>query len=162
MKELKEIPSRFVLRRMKKEDLPEVIQIEKMSFKSPWPEFHFFDELTTPHSHPYVVEGRFLDGRTKIVGYIFLWVFGEEIEIANIAVHPNYRRMRIGSSMLSVIEDIYRNKAKRVFLEVRVSNTPAIKLYKKMGFKVVGIRKRYYTDNDEDAIIMMKEIEGNN
>jgi len=147
---------------MREEDLAEVIQIEKMSFKSPWPEFHFYHELAAPYSHPYVVEGKFSNGRTKIVGYIFLWIFGEEVEIANIAVHPNYRRMKIGTSMLSVIEDIYRNKAKKFFLEVRVSNTPAIKLYKKMGFKEVGIRKRYYTDNNEDAIIMMKEIEREN
>jgi len=159
MKEIKEIPSKFVLRKMRKEDIPKVIEIEKMSFSSPWPDFHFYDELTNPYSHPYVVEARFIDGRTKIVGYIFLWVFEEEIEIANIAVHPNYRRMRIGSSMLSVVEDIFGEKAKKVFLEVRASNTPAIKLYKKMGFKEVGIRKRYYTDNYEDAIIMMKEIE---
>jgi ribosomal-protein-alanine N-acetyltransferase len=162
MKELREIPSKFVFRKMRKEDIPRVIEIEKMSFNSPWPEFHFYEEIANPYSHPYVVEGRFMDGRTKIVGYIFLWVFGDEIEIANIAVHPNYRRMRIGSSMLSVIEDIFGEKAKKVFLEVRASNIPAINLYKKMGFKVVGIRKRYYTDNDEDAIIMMKEIEREN
>ncbi len=159
MKEIKGIPVKFILRRMRKEDIPMVIEIEKMSFTSPWPEFHFYDELQNPHSFPYVVEGRFMDGRTKIVGYIFLWVFGEEIEIANIAVHPDFRRMKIATSMLMTVENIYREKAKRIFLEVRVSNKPARNLYKKMGFQEAGVRKGYYTDNFEDAIIMMKEIE---
>lgn len=159
MKEIKDFPSKFILRKMKGEDIPEVMEIEKISFKSPWPEFHFYEEITNPYSHPYVLEGKFMDGRNQIVGYIFLWVFGEEIEIANIAVHPNYRNMKIGTSMLSTVEEIFRDKSKKIFLEVRVSNIPARNLYKKMGYREVGIRKRYYTDNFEDAIIMMKEID---
>lgn len=159
MREVKKKIARLLFRRCTWGDLPEVLEIERLSFRSPWPEAHFYEELSSPHSYPYVVEAEFADGSKKIVGYIFLWKFNEEGEIANIAVHPAFRRMKIGTSMLSMIEKIHGNKIKKLFLEVRVSNMPARLLYKKMGYEEVGIRKRYYTDNLEDAIVMMKKIE---
>jgi len=82
----------------------------------------------------------------------------EEAHITNIAVSPEYRRMHIGEALLkTVIDECYKNMVKYITLEVRAGNTPAIGLYEKYGFKSLGLRKGYYQDNNEDALIMWTE-----
>lgn len=149
-----------LIRRCEIRDLPQVILIERASFSSPWPEHFFYEELTSSYSHPFVAVIPTEDGGEKVVGYIFIWKLDDEIEIANIAVHPHYRNMGIATKLIKSMEVLFRDTASRVFLEVRVSNYPARNLYKKLGFKEIGIRRGYYTDTGEDAIVMMKEIGG--
>ena len=94
----------------------------------------------------------------ELIGYCGIWQILEEAHITNIAVSPEYRRKHIGEALLkTIIDNCYRNMVKFITLEVRVSNTPAISLYEKYGFKSLGTRKGYYQDNNEDALIMWTE-----
>lgn len=149
-----------IIRRCEIRDVPQILLIERASFSSPWPEYFFYEELTSAHSYPFVAIVQAPDGKEKVVGYIFIWRMEDEIEIANIAVHPHYRNMGIGTQLIKSMETLFRNVVSKMFLEVRVSNYPARNLYKKLGFKEVGIRRRYYSDTGEDAIVMMKDISG--
>ena len=89
------------------------------------------------------------------MAYAGLWTIMDEGHITNIAVDPSYRRMGIGSRLMeSVIEIAQRSKLRGLTLEVRVSNTEAISMYKRFGFKIEGLRKNYYSDTHEDAFIM--------
>ena len=93
-----------------------------------------------------------------LIAYAGCWQILEEVHITNIAVSPEYRRQKIGERLLrQIIDDCYKNKAKYITLEVRVSNNPAISLYEKYGFKSLGVRKGYYQNNNEDALIMWTE-----
>lgn len=136
---------------MVRKDIEEVYQIECQSFSSPWSKESLYYELEQNLFAKYfVVE---LDG--NVVGYCGLWVIMDDAQITNIAVHPKYRGMKIGENLLRFTIQLSREmKAKRLSLEVRVSNHIAQSLYKKVGFSPGGIRKRYYTDNQEDALVM--------
>jgi ribosomal-protein-alanine N-acetyltransferase len=91
----------------------------------------------------------------SLIGFAGLWLMVDEAHITTIAVHPDYRRRSVGELMLSVLIQIaYDIRARHVTLEVRISNTVAQNLYHKYGFREAGIRRRYYSDNHEDAIIM--------
>ena len=129
---------------MRKKDLSAVVAIENLSFKAPKPESVFIED-----EHKYLVAR---DG-DRVVGYIGIEEISGEKHIINTAVHPDYRRQGVGQLLIKRI----LNKKDIFFLEVRVSNQPAIKLYEKFGFKNVGLRKKYYQDNSEDAIIMRRE-----
>ncbi len=140
--------------RMKKEDVKEVTDIERLSFISPWSESSFLNELRNEVSYSFVAKVE-IEGREIVAGYIIFWIVGSEAHILNIAVHPRFRRRGIGKklllhalkySLIKGVEDVY--------LEVRVSNIPAIRLYEALGFVQLGIRPHYYADNGEDAIIM--------
>ena len=92
------------------------------------------------------------------MGYAGTWQILEEAHITNIAVSPDYRRKKVGEALLTtIINDCRNNGIKYITLEVRVSNTPAINLYEKYGFKSLGTRKGYYQNNNEDALIMWTE-----
>lgn len=135
-------------------DLDRVLEIESRSYGNPWSRRAFVSELTdNTYAHYYVAK---LDD--LIVGYVGMWVILEEAHITNIAVDPDYRRMGIGQHMLETMFEKAREfGATRMTLEVRVSNVTAQNLYKKLGFAERGIRKGYYTDTNEDAIIMWKD-----
>ncbi|MFW6140329.1 MAG: ribosomal protein S18-alanine N-acetyltransferase [Acidobacteriota bacterium] len=133
------------------------MEIEKESFPNPWHLSSFEGEIHNYDiSFPYVV----IHPETgKLVGYIIFWQIGGEVQISNLAVHPDFRRMGFGSSVLSrILEIIKKRGAKIVLLEVRESNDPARYLYKKFGFKEAGIRKSYYSNPVEDAVVMVKEM----
>lgn len=164
----------FVVQYMKVQDIPEVMAIEKTSFPSPWPATAYRHELTqNKHSH-YIVarkrespglplQSRWFDqwfGRMKphpplMVGYGGFWVMDKEAHISTIAVRPDWRGRGIGELLLAAMIDLARTlNAQVVTLEVRVSNRVAQNLYRKYMFKETGYRRRYYRDNDEDALSM--------
>lgn len=145
---------------MKQKDLPAVLKIESLSFSTPWPESSFKGELENqPISNPYVVVSEKLD---KVIGYIIFWRIGDEAQIANVAVHPDYRRRGIGRKVVEKILSILkREKVRFVILEVRPSNTVARNLYHKLGFEVIGVREGYYRSPQENALIMGKTLEDN-
>jgi tRNA threonylcarbamoyl adenosine modification protein YeaZ/ribosomal-protein-alanine acetyltransferase len=140
---------------MKKEDLNRVLEIERLSFLTPWSRESFEDELEKNKLAKYVVAK--VDGITA--GYGGMWIILDEGHITNIAVHPDYRGWKLGEritqALLKIAEE---NNVKRVTLEVRASNDTARNMYKKLGFIDNGIRKGYYSDSGEDAIIMWKEL----
>ncbi|MBP8601509.1 MAG: ribosomal protein S18-alanine N-acetyltransferase [Candidatus Saccharicenans sp.] len=138
---------------MRPEDLREVLAIEKLCFSNPWSYDVFLGEIQNKAlSFPIVVIN--LEER-KIIGYIIFWLIGDEAQINNVAIHPDYQGKGYGELTLRyVIERLGENKAQLVTLEVRTSNRPAISLYRKLGFDIFGIRKNYYTNPVEDAYLM--------
>ncbi len=143
-----------VIEDMRLEDLPGVQLVENASFPLPWPANAFRHELTQNKNAHYIVakEG------DHIVGYAGLWLSLDEAHITTFAVLPDHRRRKIGERMLlSLFERAEKLGAEWLTLEVRASNLPAQRLYEKYGFRPAGIRRRYYSDNNEDAIIMWTE-----
>jgi ribosomal-protein-alanine N-acetyltransferase len=143
-----------VIEDMRLEDISAVQLVENASFPIPWPANAFRHELTQNKNAHYLVakEG------DHIVGYAGLWLSLDEAHITTFAVLPEYRRRKIGERMLlSIFERAERLGAEWLTLEVRASNLPAQRLYEKYGFRPAGIRRRYYSDNNEDAIIMWTE-----
>ena len=136
-------------------DLPFVLAIEKLSFTQPWPEASFIGELENVHiSYPYVITHR---QQNKVIGYIIFWRLSEEAQISNFAIHPDYHRRGVGQAVLSkVLAMLSKLKIKHIVLEVRPSNFAARSLYNKFGFKTIGVKRNYYVDPVEDALIMGK------
>ncbi|MFZ5597601.1 MAG: ribosomal protein S18-alanine N-acetyltransferase [Bacillota bacterium] len=135
--------------------LEQVLDIENKSFPTPWSYRSFMFEVTENDFSLYTVA--LVDGR--VVGYSGMWIVLDEAHITNIAVHPDYRGKGYGRVLL---EDLLGRAAVmgalKITLEVRVSNHVARTLYQSMGFIEMGMRKKYYTDNDEDAIIMVLDL----
>ncbi len=145
----------LTIRPMKQTDIDAVIGIEEESYGSHhWSKESFYNELSNDLAYYFCA---FNDEGT-LVGYTGTWQILEEAHITNISVKPDFRRRKIGESLLhTVIENCYEHGVKYITLEVRVSNEKAINLYKKYGFKSLGKRKGYYQDNNEDALIMWTE-----
>ncbi|MGB9814070.1 MAG: ribosomal protein S18-alanine N-acetyltransferase [Thermovenabulum sp.] len=141
---------------MRVEDLEEVLEIEKRSFTNPWSKYAFLSELNENRFATYIVIRT--DG--KIVGYGGMWIIFDEAHVTNVAVLPEYRGMGIGELIMRTLIDLAKKRgAIKMTLEVRKSNHIAQNLYTKLGFQPTGIRRGYYSDNNEDAIIMWKDIE---
>jgi ribosomal-protein-alanine N-acetyltransferase len=140
---------------MKEEDLQVVMEIEHLSYPNPWHLSSFKGEINNrPISNPYVVV---LKPLNKIIGYVIYWHIKNEVQISNIAVDPEYRQMGVGESALrQVLFEVRRKGVDFIFLEVRPSNQAARSLYDKLGFKMLGLRREYYRNPPEDAIIMGK------
>jgi ribosomal-protein-alanine N-acetyltransferase len=138
---------------MREVDLPEVLAIENSSFPNPWRETTFRGEILNQSiSFPLVIVHSL---QRKVIGYIIFWKVFEDVQINNIAVHPEFRRLGIGRVVLEyVIDQVRRDGAKFITLEVRPSNTAALTLYKKLGFKPISIRKGYYSNPNEDAFVL--------
>lgn len=133
------------------QDLPAVHAIERASFSVPWPDDAYRNELSTNRLASYVV-ARADDG---VVGFAGLWVMVDEAHVTTFAVDPRWRRHGVGERILLALLDLaVARRAREATLEVRLSNMPARRLYEKYGFRPVGIRPRYYSDNGEDALIM--------
>lgn len=139
------------IRRMILDDLPAVVELDKLSFSLPWPERAYRFELTdNPAARCWVFE---LEGR--ITGLIVAWFLVDEAHIATIATHPDHRRQGIARKLLTyALRYMSKEGAVTSFLEVRESNIAAQDMYHQFGYEVVGRRKRYYKDTDEDAILM--------
>jgi ribosomal-protein-alanine N-acetyltransferase len=147
-------PLKLRIEPMRLEDLEEVQAIEQASFSTPWPSNAYRSELMTNRLASYLVAR--IDGR--IVGYGGMWLMVDEAHITTFAVHPAWRRQRIGERLLLAFLDLARDRhAREATLEVRLSNLAARRLYEKYGFRPVGLRPRYYSDNNEDALIMTTE-----
>jgi [ribosomal protein S18]-alanine N-acetyltransferase len=138
-----------------KADIPDLVSLEKLCFSVPWSAKQY---ETVLGNEPFHVFGIRHDA--ELVGYLTLFAADWEMEILNIAVNPAHRRRGHARRMLDHVLHLCRKMGiKRGYLEVRRSNVPAQNLYAASGFKEVGVRKRYYPDNREDAIIMRLDME---
>ena len=144
-------PVRIVIEPMGLDDLPAVQAIEQASFTAPWPPHAYRSELESNRLAHYLV-ARAGEAVTAFGG---MWLMVDEAHITTFAVHPAWRRQRIGERLLLAFLDIATELgANEATLEVRLSNLAARALYEKYGFRPVGLRPRYYSDDHEDALIM--------
>jgi len=134
-------------------DISEVRAIEQLSFSNPWHDTTFLGEIENEGiSFPLVAVD---PAEKRILGYIMVWKIHDDVQINNIAVHPDLRRSGIGESMLrAVLAWAKAAGAAFVSLEVRISNTGAKALYEKLGFRQLAVRKSYYTQPEEDALVL--------
>ena len=141
----------LVIRPMELTDIDQVVDVEIAVFDVPWSEDIFYQEVAeNKFAYYFVIE---ID--EVIVGYAGLWVVIDDAQITNIAISPSYRGYKLGEKLFGfTMEQAIRLGGKRLSLEVRVSNIIAQRMYRKFGLVPGGLRKRYYTDNQEDAIVM--------
>lgn len=133
------------------EDMDAVLTIERSSFTTPWSREAFYNELMNNQFAHYLL----LEEEEKIVGFCGLWVVVDEAQITNLAILPVYRGKKFGEALLLQSMELARDLgAIKLSLEVRVSNKIAQSLYRKLGFREGGIRKNYYSDDQEDALVM--------
>lgn len=136
-------------------DLDGVMEIEKVSFPTPWSREMFIEDFPRDFSDTLVAEGT----GDEILGYAVCWTIAGESHLLNIAVHPARRGQGIGRALLTeCIRRAARAGASVIYLEVRAGNDAAQRLYRSMGFEFRGIRKGYYTDTAEDAVIFDREV----
>lgn len=131
-----------------------VMEVEHLSFALPWSQNSFIQEVTSNEFAHYIVAVE----NDRVIGYAGMWQIQDEGHITNIAVHPEFRGLHIGKNLMTELIDLARSLGiNAMTLEVRKSNEIAKNLYKSFGFMEAGVRKRYYSDNNEDAIIMWNE-----
>ncbi len=146
--------SNLIIEMMTSKDIDGVFEVEKNCFEHHWSKELFKKELINENARYLVAK---LGG--KIVGYVGIWLILDEGHITNVAVHNDYRGQKIGDKLVQALVNLCKeNNINSMTLEVRVSNIVAQNLYKKYGFKLAGIRKEYYSDNKEDAMIMWNDI----
>jgi [ribosomal protein S18]-alanine N-acetyltransferase len=144
------------IQKMKETDLDQVAAIERKSFVAPWSKRLFRETIAFPLSFNLVVRKK-VDN--KVVGYANFYVIGNEVQVLNIAVGPESRKKGYAAALLRhAIETLKVHEVEDFFLEVRTSNSDAIRLYEGFGFKKVGIRKKYYPETNEDAIVMHLKV----
>ncbi|HEX8940506.1 MAG TPA: ribosomal protein S18-alanine N-acetyltransferase [Candidatus Limnocylindrales bacterium] len=147
-------PLKLTVEPMRLDDLPRVQAIEKASFSAPWPPHAYRSELQSNRLAHYIVARV---GET-IVGFGGMWLMVDEAHITTFAVDPAWRRQGVGARMLvALLDAAIERRAREATLEVRLSNLGARRLYEQYGFRPVGLRPRYYSDNNEDALIMTTE-----
>ncbi|MBW7476478.1 ribosomal protein S18-alanine N-acetyltransferase [Paenibacillus oenotherae] len=145
----------LVYRAMTLGDVPRILEIEVEAFTCPWTEEAFRNELINNHFARYMVVAH---GDT-IIGYGGMWVIIDEAHVTNIAIREGYRGKGLGERLLTEMQKLaVFFGAARMTLEVRVSNEVAQRLYRKLGFEEAGLRPGYYSDNQEDALIMWAEL----
>jgi ribosomal-protein-alanine N-acetyltransferase len=145
---------RIRIEAMSLDDLPSVQTIEQASFTTPWPPHAYRSELESNRLATYLVAR----AEGAVVAYAGIWMMVDEAHITTFAVDPRWRRQRIGERLLLALLDLANDRrAREATLEVRLSNLAARRLYEKYGFRPVGIRPRYYSDDNEDALIMTTE-----
>jgi ribosomal-protein-alanine N-acetyltransferase len=141
--------------RMNESHVKAVAELEKLCFSDPWSENSVASELKNKLALWLVAEE---DGH--VAGYIGSQTCGDESDVMNVAVHPDFRRRGIAEALVNgLVEELKAIESHCLTLEVRASNVPAISLYEKLGFSEVGRRKNYYRNPREDALIMRKEWE---
>nr|WP_286184001.1 ribosomal protein S18-alanine N-acetyltransferase [Clostridium sp. CCUG 7971] len=144
----------LVIEMMTSKDIDGVFEVEKNCFEHYWSKDAFSKELKNDVARYLVAK---IDG--KVVGYVGIWFVMDEGHITNVAVHSDYRGRKIGDELVKELVKLCKeNNIVSMTLEVRVSNIVAQNLYKKYGFKLAGIRKEYYSDNKEDAMIMWNDV----
>ncbi len=166
-------PMRLRLRPMRVSDISEVMKIEVRSFSLPWTEDAFVREIEKiPFSRPVVAEelegrngragtavGGSATGGPAIAGYACWWEVKDECHITNVTVSPEVRRRGVGKFLMrEILKEARRRGAVRATLEARISNEAAVSLYEGFGFAPVAMRKGYYPDNGEDALVMLMEF----
>ncbi|WP_373046419.1 ribosomal protein S18-alanine N-acetyltransferase [Vulgatibacter sp.] len=144
------------MRRMVAADVEPVMEVERRAFKNPWSEDLFRRELTHDWS---TILLALEPGTERVLGFVIFWVVHDEIHILNVAVDPPARRRGVARALLEeLLQRGRRQKLALATLEVRKSNTGAIALYEGLGFRAVGVRKGYYVDEGEDAIVMVLDL----
>ncbi|WP_240377472.1 ribosomal protein S18-alanine N-acetyltransferase [Bacillus piscicola] len=150
------MPDFPIIRFMEETDIDGVLRVEHDAFQMPWTRYAFENELRHNRFARYLVA----EWEEEIIGYCGVWIVLDEANITNIAVHSRHRGKKAGETLLIHAIDLASvYGVKRMSLEVRVSNTAAQSLYTKLGFQKGGIRKSYYTDNNEDALVMWVNID---
>lgn len=142
----------FTIQKMEEHHIDDILQIEEMCYgEHHWSKDSFLVELNN-HISSYRCA---MNEEKKCIGYMGIWKILNEAHITTLSVHPEYQNKKIAHKLLlASIDECYKEKIKFITLEVRVSNVKAIHLYEKFGFKSMGVRKKYYQDNNEDALIM--------
>ena len=146
---------KFTIEKMQTDDVGDVFKIEEMIRPNHhWSKESFYNELANNLARYWCIK----DENKKICAYIGYWMICEEAHITTLGVHPEYRRLQLAQAlMIKAIEDCYGEMIKYITLEVRESNNPAISLYEKFLFDSIGVRKNYYQDNGENALIMFTQ-----
>lgn len=146
---------KIAVRKMEMTDVPEVMKIDSLSFPAPWTREIYEQELTkNDYAHYFV-----MTKGDEIIGYVGMWLVFDDAQITNIAVHPQYRGKSIGEKLFGfALSFAFQRGAQKLSLEVRPSNYVAKSMYKKFGLQKGGIRKNYYPDNGEDAIVMWVKL----
>jgi ribosomal-protein-alanine N-acetyltransferase len=143
------------LRKLELRDLDAIERIERASYPTPWSRSMFASELAKPSS---LSLGAFEPGGGRLLGYLIISRYVDAWHVMNVAVEPVERRRGIARTLLDRLFEVTATDERRGYtLEVRVSNVGAIKLYEALGFKARGVRRGYYTDNREDALIMWRD-----
>lgn len=136
--------------------LERILEIESLSFPSPWTAGGFIEEIRNPNARLWAAG---MNG--KPAGYILYWILDLEVSLLNLAVHPEERRKGVGRALLNhMFEEAALRDVEALWLEVRVSNAGAIRLYREFGFEKAGLRRKYYDDTQEDAIVMCLHLPG--
>jgi ribosomal-protein-alanine N-acetyltransferase len=146
----------FSIRPATEDDIPGCLQVERVSYPTPWTEQHFQSEFTKPYSRFWVITDDETD--EAVAGYIVFWVMGEECHLLNLSVGQAFRRQGFAKRLLqALVREALRLACTKVWLEVRRSNGPAIALYESVGFAVGRIRKQFYSDG-EDALVLELDL----
>lgn len=144
----------IILDNLKTKYLDSLVELENKCFKIPWSKNMFLGDVDNPNAY-YIL----IINDDRVIGYCGLYRVLDESSITNIAVHPDFRKKGLATLMLrNIFEYCLKASISFVTLEVRESNTDAIKLYMDNGFEIVGERKNYYADNRETAILMTKYL----
>jgi ribosomal-protein-alanine N-acetyltransferase len=151
------LPAAFAIEPMRLGDLDDVMEIERLSFKSPWSGQVFLEEMARDWAHVDVVRDL---SRRRAVAFGNYWQVADEVHLLNLATHPEARRAGHASRLLAHIVEFGRGRRCRLItLEVRRSNAAALRLYRRYGFRAVGVRPNYYAEDQEDAIVMLLDVE---
>ena len=150
-------PLRF--RRVGAADLPRLMEIERDAFLHPWSEAQLRAELANAWSVMLAALEAAAGGPERMAGYIIVWVVHDELHVLNVATAPEARRRGVGRALMEAAHALGRERACRLAtLEVRRSNEAAIALYRSLGYRQVGMRPRYYAEENEDALLMSLDL----
>jgi [ribosomal protein S18]-alanine N-acetyltransferase len=146
----------WVITPMREADLDAVMEIERTSFRAPWSRQVFAEELSRHFAFIDVL--RWVDSG-KVLAYCNYWRVADEVHILKVATHPDARQMGCASRLLEhILAFARRQPCRLVTLEVRRSNEPAQRIYRRFSFKAVGLRPNYYADDNEDAVVMLLDL----
>ena len=155
---MRQLAPSFRMRKMTLSDLPGVMEIENQAFSNPWSVDMVKKELSQEWSTILLAEEHTPAGWI-LRGFAIFWLVHDELHILNVATHRDVRRQGIGRQVMDAVIDFGRaHRCRIATLEVRRSNEPALALYRALGFRAVGMRPNYYTDNREDAVVMIMDL----
>lgn len=154
-----QIQPEFIIRPMTPDDMPEVMEIERVAFSNPWSPELLRRELTHDWSTILLAEEEVAPGLRRLLGFAIFWVVHDEVHILNVATDPPQRRRGVARAVMNAtLERGRQRRCTLATLEVRRSNEAALALYRDMGFRAVGVRPNYYVDEGEDAIVMILDL----
>ena len=154
-----QIQPEFIIRPMTPDDMPEVMEIERVAFSNPWSPELLRRELTHDWSTILLAEEEVAPGLRRLLGFAIFWVVHDELHILNVATDPPQRRRGVARAVMNAtLERGRQRRCTLATLEVRRSNEAALALYRDMGFRAVGVRPNYYVDEGEDAIVMILDL----